>query len=113
MIDVDVLGTLEDGVEHLGAPLIVVMGHENCGAVTAEYNRINNHEEIGGHIEDLADKIESSVVDSNSIDEAIQKHVDYVLEEIKKDEHIQELVESGQVKVVGAYYYLDGTVEFK
>ena len=33
--DVDVLGTIEYGAEHLGSPLIVVLGHERCGAVSA------------------------------------------------------------------------------
>ncbi|MGL4336146.1 MAG: carbonic anhydrase [Turicibacter sp.] len=113
VVDVDVLGSIEYGINHLNIPLIVVMGHEDCGAVTAEYDAINKGEEETGHLVELIDKIQPSVEASSSIEEAIQKNVEVVLKQIENDEVVHKLVQEGKIKVIGAYYHLDGKVDFK
>lgn len=112
VVDDLALGSIEYGVEHLGIKLLVVMGHESCGAVTATYNSVNNSEEIEGKIADITEKIEPSVHGTNSIEEASHNNVYDVIESIKEDETIKELVESGELKIVPAYYNLNGEVEF-
>ena len=57
MVDDDALGSIEYAVEHLNTPLIVVMGHQSCGAVTAAYNKLIKGEALEGHIEDIVEKI--------------------------------------------------------
>lgn len=113
VVDTDALGSIEYGAEHAGAPLIVVMGHENCGAVTAEYNAIHNHEAVEGNIGSLISKIDTSIEGSSSIEEASHKNVQNTVDQIKADPVIKELIEEGKVKVVGAYYSLDGNVTFE
>ena len=50
VVDDDALGSIEYGVEHTGAPLVVVMGHESCGAVTAAYDEVHNNAHAEGKI---------------------------------------------------------------
>ena len=57
VVDEDVLGSIEYAVEHLGSPLVVVLGHSSCGAVTATCQG----EELPGHILDIAKRIRPSV----------------------------------------------------
>lgn len=113
VVDTDALGSIEYGVEHAGAPLIVVMGHENCGAVTAEYNAVKENKPVEGNIGSLISKIDSSIEGSSSIDEAAHKNVSNTANQIKADPVIKELIEKGKVKVVEAFYNLDGKVTFE
>ena len=108
----DALGSIEYGVEHTGAPLVVVMGHESCGAVTAAYDEVHNNAHAEGNIEDLVEKILPSVKGAKDIDEAIHNNIDNVAKEIKDDDMIKDLVKENKVKIVKAYYSLDGKVTF-
>lgn len=112
IVDDDALGSIEYGVEHLHTPLIVVMGHESCGAVTATYNSVVKGEKATGHIEDIVGKIEPNIKANGTIDDSIRANVDSVVKEISEDEIIKNLISEGKVKVVGAYYDLDGKVTF-
>ncbi|MDO4535130.1 MAG: carbonic anhydrase [Clostridium perfringens] len=112
VIDDLALGSIEYGVEHLGIKLLVVMGHESCGAVTAAYNSVNEDEEVHGNIASITNKIEPVISGATSIEEASHNNVNSVIEEIKKDEAIKKLVDSGELKIVSAYYNLNGEVEF-
>lgn len=112
VVDDLALGSIEYGVEHLNVPLLVVMGHENCGAVTAAYNNAKKGEAVTGNIKDIVEKIEPAVENANSIDEATHNNIYDVIEQVKKDEVIDHLVQQGKLKVVGAYYDLDGQVHF-
>ena len=51
VVDDDALGSIEYAVEHLNTPLIVVMGHQSCGAVTATYNEVVKGEKVSGNME--------------------------------------------------------------
>ena len=46
VVDNDVLGSIEYAIEHLGVTTIIVLGHENCGAVTATVNHLNTNNHI-------------------------------------------------------------------
>src|ERR1700748_2904809 len=48
MADQATLGTIEYGAEHLGSPLIVVLGHQNCGAVSAACEVVERHTRLPG-----------------------------------------------------------------
>lgn len=113
VVDDDALGSIEYGVAHANAPLIVVMGHESCGAVTAAYNKYTKGTAVEGNIEDIVEEIEPSINKDKTLDDAIHTNVTNVANEIKNDQIIKKLIDSGKVKVVEAYYSLDGKVEFK
>ena len=112
VVDDDALGSVEYAVEHLHTPVIVVMGHENCGGVTAAYNQVVKGEMAHGHVEDLVDEIEESINKNQTLDQAIRSNVNYVVAEVKKDPVVATAIKNGQVKVIGAYYDLDGKVTF-
>src|SRR6476620_4792029 len=58
LVDDHALGSIEYAVEHLGARLIVVLGHERCGAVTAALASAN----APGHVQSLVRDIQPAVV---------------------------------------------------
>lgn len=113
VVDADALGSIEYGIEHLETPLIVVMGHESCGAVTAAYNKVNKNENVEGNIEAIVEKIEPSVKETTSLEEAINKNIENVVKQIEADKPVKALIDAGKVRIVGAYYGLDGKVTFK
>ena len=113
VVDDDALGSIEYGVAHANAPLIVVMGHESCGAVIAAYNKYTKGTAVEGNIEDIVEEIEPSINKDKTLDDAIHTNVTNVANEIKNDQIIKKLIDSDKVKVVEAYYSLDGKVEFK
>lgn len=101
-------GSIEYAVEHLGADLIMVMGHESCGAVKAA---IDHNEEA--HIKFLAHAIEPAIEGAlaqpgDKIDNSVRANALYVVEQIKKNEPIlTKKIAEGKLRVVAAYYDLD------
>jgi carbonic anhydrase len=116
--DVDELGTMEYGAEHLGAPLIVVLGHTKCGAVTA----VVKGDHVGGNIPQLVDNIipaakkvkDKGLTGDAAIPEAIKANVMQSIEDtFKNSDILRERVAAGKLKVIGGVYDLEkGTVEW-
>lgn len=113
VVDEDALGSIEYGVEHLHAPLLVIMGHENCGAVTAAYYKLKNGTKAEGNINALVDKILPNIKYSKNLNDAIKDNITGVYKEVLENKIIKNLVNQGKLKVIKAYYDLDGTVEFQ
>lgn len=112
VVDDEALGSIEYAVEHLNTPLVVVMGHESCGAVTATYNEVIKGEKVTGNMESFVEKITPSINKEGTVDDAIHTNIDRVVQEISEDEAIKTLIQQWKIKVVGAYYNLDGVVNF-
>ena len=112
VIDKIELGSVEYAVKHLKTPLIVVMGHEHCGAVEAavEENGKKQHGNIGA----IIDKIEPSVKKVKSKNLQGEKLVEEVTNEniynssrkIKESKIIREELQKGNIKIVEAKYML-------
>ena len=112
VVDDDALGSIEYAVEHLNTPLVVVMGHQSCGAVTATYNEVVKGEKVTGNMESFVEKITPSINKNGTVDDAIHNNIDSVVKEVSEDESIKLLIDQGKVKVIGAYYDLGGKVTF-
>lgn len=112
VVDDDALGSIEYAVEHLNTPLVVVMGHQSCGAVTATYNEVVKGEKATGNMESFVEKITPSVNKDGTVDDAIHNNIDMVVKEVAEDDAIKLLINQGKVKVIGAYYDLAGKVTF-
>jgi len=112
----ETLGSIEYAVDHLGAQLIVVLGHERCGAVAAARETIAAKGEAPGHIQSLVKAIAPAVEATAGEDaEATAKANElHVAEELRESAPIlKELVEKGALSVLAAHYDLDtGAVEF-
>ena len=116
VIDDHSLGSIEYAVDHLAVRLIVVLGHQRCGAVKAAKDTIAANGKAPGHIQSLVTAIEPAVEettkgDLNATIEANVKNVKQAL--CSSTPILKPKVDSGELKVVGAYYSLDtGTVAF-
>ena len=108
-----ILGSLEYSVEVLGVPLILVLGHDECGAIRATLDDIaGNLPASGEFIHHLVDQIRPTVLEANAagkteIDEVTEWHVqDTINEMLTKSKTISEAVKAGKLGVVGANYKL-------
>lgn len=107
------LATVEYGVDHLGTPILLVMGHTKCGAVTA----VVKGTELHGHLPALAEHIKPAVAKAKAkatsdleatIASAIEANVWWTVETIlKQSELVRERARSGRVLIVGAVYDLE------
>ena len=105
IVDEEVLGSIEYAVEHLESPLVVVMGHSACGAVTATYHG----GDLTGHIADLAKHIRPSIVSECCVDDNARRHAQQMARLIEEDP----IVHHVGAKVVAAFYDLQsGKVEW-
>jgi carbonic anhydrase len=115
------LGSVEYAVEHLHVRLVVVMGHENCGAVSAAAEVIVKNTRPEGHIISLVDAIRPAVErarrgpEAGLVSRAVEANVDLVVSELRESHPIlSEHLADGSVKIVGAVYNLhSGTVEWR
>lgn len=106
-----VVASLEYAVEHLDVPLVLVLGHTRCGAVTACLNA--GPEKPSGHLGALLDHIEPAVRraragEGDLLERAIHFHVEDVVEELRASEPIlAPRYRSGTLAIVGGLYDLD------
>ncbi len=103
------IGSLEYGAEHLHIPLLVVLGHESCGAVTAAVQG----GEAEGHIGSLVNLIKPAVDKSRGmpgdpIANAVRLNVQMVVQQLRESKPVlSELVGHGKLKIVGGVYSLE------
>jgi len=110
------LGSIEYGVEILGARLIVVLGHQSCGAVDAAMKTVAAKGKAPGHIQSLVTALKPVVAATpkGDLDETIKANVKHVADALRSSRPILKArVDSGEVQVIGGYYSLDtGAVSF-
>lgn len=108
VIDSHQLGSVEYAAEHLGTGLIVVLGHDCCGAVDAAMNH-----EPDGYIKYITDEIIKAIGDEKDEFRACCLNVKHSCEIIERSLQIQKDEKEYGLQVLGAIYHLDsGKVEF-
>jgi carbonic anhydrase len=119
MADTATMGTIEYGAEHLGSPLIVVMGHERCGAVAAACEVAEKGTELPGSIGPMVDAILPAAKsmmgkEGDFVANVVKESARLTAERIgSQSEIVKHLVGEGKVKIVYAVYDLDtGVVDF-
>ena len=116
VIDDHGLGSIEYAVDHLGVRLIVVLGHQRCGAVQAAKETIAAKGKAPGHIESLVTAIKPAVeaTAKDDLDTTIKANVKNVVKALRSSTPILKAeVDSGKIQVIGGYYSLDtGAVTF-
>jgi carbonic anhydrase len=113
-VNEDLLGSMEFGCKVSGAKLILVLGHESCGAIKAAIDDVKL-----GNITAMLTKIKPAVVscqdfsgDKTSKNDAFveyvaKKNVTETIENIKlKSPILKEMSDKGEIKIIGAYYNL-------
>src|SRR5438874_156719 len=110
------LGSIEYTVDHLGTRLILVLGHQRCGAVDAARETIAAKGKAPGHIQSLVTAIKPAVeaTAKDDLETTIESNVKHVVDTLRASTPILKAkVDSGDVKVIGGYYSLDtGAVTF-
>jgi len=119
MVDVATMGTIEYGAEHLGIPLVVVMGHERCGAVSAACEVVEKHTKLPGSIGPMINAIVPAAKavrgkPGDFVDNTVRESAKRTAMKVAtKSEIISHLITENKVKVLAARYDLDdGRVEF-
>ena len=114
VVDAIVLGSIEYAIEHLGTKLIVVLGHERCGAVTAAVSGATDTGDIPDVLKAISPAVEETKGQSgDAIENAVRANARDIARRLKSSGPIiAPRVQSGEVKIVAAYYSLDtGQVE--
>jgi carbonic anhydrase len=113
-----VLGSVEFGPAVLGTPLIMVLGHRDCGAARAAVGAFERDEWPPGHIEDVVAALRPSYQAAPShrgpetVEGLIRAHIALTVARLKAERALAAGVASGRLGIVGAYYDLDtGAVE--
>jgi carbonic anhydrase len=110
-----VSASIEYAAEHLQVPLVVVLGHQNCGAVQAAVK--GGH--APGHIPSLLEALQPAVekgraqLGDDLVDQAVRANVQLTADVIRDSALLSQMVKKGELEVVGAYYSLEnGRVDF-
>lgn len=120
-VDTAAMGSIEYAVAVLKVPLVVVMGHESCGAVDAARKVVEENARFPGAIDDMIHPILPAVLAVRNeegkvnLDDAVHENVRQIVNRLRKesDPIMLEPQRRGELKVVGAYYDLDqGRVDF-
>lgn len=110
--NVESIASIEYAVAHLGTNLIVVLGHENCGAVTAAMQGGNN----GYNLNLLLAHINPAIAatESGLVNDVVKTNAQLTGEElVDRSGIIRGAVKAGTLKILPAYYNLDsGKVDF-
>jgi len=100
--DSTVLGNVEYAVEHLKTPLVAVIGHSKCGAVTGAFTK----GEFTGHLAGVINTIGAAVKGCENLDDAVKANTLHSAEEVRK-------IAGDKAKVIAARYDIEtGIVEF-
>jgi carbonic anhydrase len=117
VIDRAVLGSIEFGAAELGIPLVLVLGHEKCGAVNATIQALETNEQAEGSIGTLVDGIKPAVEAARSqpgdlLDNAVRANVELGVARLKESPVLAGLLAQGKLTIVGGRYDLEtGEVE--
>ncbi|MDH6450982.1 MULTISPECIES: carbonic anhydrase [unclassified Streptomyces] len=110
VLDEAVLGSLAYGVLELGIPLLMVLGHQSCGAVKATVQADESGARLPAHIQYLADQISPAIDRTKSgdarVDSTVDANIRLVRARLAAEPDLAAKVDSGELAVVGARYEL-------
>jgi carbonic anhydrase len=109
------LGSIEFGVEEYNIPLVMVLGHEKCGAVEATIDVLEKKAKAHGQIGTLVELIKPAVEKvkdkpGDLLDNAIRANIALGVDKLKNSPILSQHLQKGKTKIVGAYYNLDSGV---
>jgi carbonic anhydrase len=114
-----VQGAVEYGVHESLTPLLVVMGHQRCGAVAFAVETLNAGREAPAHLEDVLDALRPAYhaakgLPGDQVDNTVRAQIKLTVRQLQHDALLEPYEHTGLARVVGAYYSLDtGRVDFR
>lgn len=113
-----VTGSVEYGPMTAGTPLIVVLGHQRCGAVKAAYKALKDNKPLPSNLQSIAEALRpayeqvSQQKHTDPVDAMTRVHTKQTAGDLRTNADLAPLVKKGDLAVVSAYYSLDtGQVE--
>ncbi|MFG3496736.1 carbonic anhydrase [Streptomyces sp. NPDC047886] len=110
VLDEAVLGSVAFGVLELGIPLVMVLGHQSCGAVSAAVHAEETGEQLPAHIAYVADQIRPAIdhghTGQDRVDATVTANVRLVRSRLAAEPDLAAKVATGQLAIVGARYEL-------
>ncbi|MFI3328764.1 MAG: carbonic anhydrase [Rikenellaceae bacterium] len=110
-----VMGSIDYAVDHLGCPLVVILGHQNCGGITSacEPSAEHHHGKIDQLLAVIRQDVEKYVGHPEQLDEAIHANAEEQVKRIKREKYLADKFKQNKLQVISAYYHLDtGVVDF-
>lgn len=122
IVDADVVASIQYAVRHLANKLVVVLGHQNCGAVIAALSPPDQTTGEPPELEKLLDRIRPAIASASRdrhqereqlIGAAVEANVRASVKQLRRVPSIAEAIKRHHVKVVGAVYHIDsGKITF-
>jgi carbonic anhydrase len=104
----EAIGSIEYAVALLGTPLLMVLGHERCGAVTAAVQQQVLLGEISTFVKAIKPAVEKvKGQPGDAVENAVVANVQYQIERLQRSQLLTERLQSGKLKIVGGRYDLD------
>ncbi|MFQ4142213.1 carbonic anhydrase [Chlorogloeopsis sp. ULAP02] len=104
----EALGSIEYAVALLGTPLLMVLGHERCGAVTAAVQNEALLGDIGTFVKAIKPVVKrAKLLSGDAVENAVVANVQYQIERLKRSRLLTERLQSEKLKIVGGRYDLD------
>jgi len=120
VLDSAVLGSIEYAVTVLNVPLIVVLGHDSCGAVKATLAALDDGEVPGGYVLDIVERVTPSILLGRKegltrVDEFEARHVTATARQlVSRSKAVSDAVDSGALAIAGVTYQLaDGRARLR
>jgi carbonic anhydrase len=112
IVDSATLGSVEYAIGHLSTPLVLVIGHERCGAVEATLESIQHHNSPHGRVVALVTAITPAVAvaeqrQGDLLDNTIRANAQMSRDAIAESSELTSQLSAGELKVLAAYYSLD------
>ena len=111
-LDGAALGSIEFGVEELNIPLVMVLGHQKCGAVSATIEVLEKRAVAHGQINTLVEIIKPAVdkvkgQSGDLLENSVRANIQLTVDKLKASPLLSKYLDKGKIKIVGARYDLD------
>jgi carbonic anhydrase len=114
-LDELVQGSVEFGPLKYGTPLVVVMGHQHCGAVAAAVESLGHGTDLGPRLNRIVTALKpaydaakaSGVPEDELVDATIRQQTALTVKALEADQRLTPLISQGRLLIEGAYYSLD------
>ena len=108
-----VIESLDYSVKHLGVRVVMILGHNRCGAVTAAVAGHEDEGDVGPMLSELRPAVEASKrMSGDRVENAVRENVKLVMKKLATSEELSAMVKSSELKIVGGVYDLDtGKIE--
>jgi carbonic anhydrase len=114
VVDTDDLGSIEYAVEHLHTPLVLVLGHEGCGAVTAALEAEAARTKEAKEIQELLalilpalKGIDPKLSLSERVSRGVESNVRWSIQQLQNAPDLKEKIAAGHLRIVGGVYELE------